>query len=77
MKNLKLTKLNDDKELSKVIKDYTKALDLLDNYDHQTLVTPKGSESDYVLTYEEVRNIIDSMKLTVCSACSEDPQGEC
>ena len=62
MKDLKLTKLKDDKELSNVIEDYTKALELLDSYDHQTLVTPKGSESDYVLTYQEVRNIIESMK---------------
>ena len=39
--------LNIDKEeLSKVINEYTKALDLLDSYDHQTLVRPKGSQSD-------------------------------
>ena len=55
--------LNIDKEeLSKVINEYTRALDLLDSYDHQTLVKPKGSQSDYVMTYEEARQIIDSMK---------------
>ncbi len=55
--------LNIDKEeLSKVINEYTKALDLLDGYDHQTLEKPRGSKSDYVMTYEEARNIIDSMK---------------
>ena len=55
--------LNIDKEeLTKVINEYTRALDLLDSYDHQTLVKPKGSHSDYVMTYEEARNIIDSMK---------------
>lgn len=55
--------LNIDKdELSKVINEYTRALDLLDNYDHQTLVKPKGSQSDYVMTYQEARQIIDSMK---------------
>lgn len=55
--------LNIDRdELSKVINEYTKALDLLDNYDHQTLVKPKGTQSDYVMTYKEARGIIDSMK---------------
>lgn len=55
--------LNIDKEeLTKVIDEYTRALDLLDSYDHQTLVKPKGSQSDYVMTYQEARNIIDSMK---------------
>ena len=55
--------LNIDKEeLTEVINEYTRALDLLDNYDHQTLVKPKGSKSDYVMTYKEARDIIDSMK---------------
>ena len=52
----------DREELSKVISEYTRALDLLDNYDHQTLVKPKGNKSDYVMTYGEAREIIDSMK---------------
>ena len=49
-------------ELFKVIDGYTKALDLLDDYDHQTLAKPKETTSDYVLTYEEAREIINSMK---------------
>lgn len=52
----------DREELAKVIDSYTRALDLLDSYDHQTLVKPKGTRSDYVMTYEEARSIIDSMK---------------
>ena len=52
----------DRDELSKVIDEYTRALNLLDSYDHQTLLKPKGSTSDYVMTYEEARGIIDSMK---------------
>ena len=52
----------DKAELSKVIDGYTKALDLLDGYDHQTLVKQKGTKSDYVMTYQEAREIIDSMK---------------
>ena len=55
--------LNIDKEeLSKVINEYTRALDLLDNYDHQTLVKPKGEKSAYLMSYQEAREIIDSMK---------------
>ena len=55
--------LNVDKEeLTKVINEYTRALDLLDSYDHQTLGKPRGSQSDYVMTYQEARDIIDSMK---------------
>ena len=57
--------LNIDKEeLAKVINEYTRALNLLDNYDHQTLVKPKGEVSSYVMTYEEAREIIDSMKFS-------------
>ena len=60
--------LNIDKEeISKVINEYTRALDLLDNYDHQCLEKPKGSKSDYIMTYEEVRDIIDSMKFNEMS----------
>ena len=60
--------LNIDKEeLTKVINEYTRALDLLDNYDHQTLIKPKGSQSDYVMTYQEARDIIDSMKFNEMS----------
>ena len=33
---------NDKEELSKVINEYTRALDLLDSYDHQTLTKPYG-----------------------------------
>lgn len=55
--------LNIDKEeISKVIDEYTRALDLLDNYDHQTLIKPKGQKTEYTMTYEEAREIIDSMK---------------
>lgn len=60
--------LNIDKEeLSKVINEYTRALDLLDNYDHQALTKPKGSKSEYVMTYSEAREIIDSMKFNEMS----------
>ena len=61
--------LNIDKEeLAKVINEYTRALDLLDNYDHQTLVKPKGNKSDYVMTCQEAREIIDDMKFNDMSS---------
>lgn len=52
----------DKDELGKVINEYTRALDLLDGYDHQTLEKPKATNTTYVMTYEEARSIIDSMK---------------
>lgn len=61
--------LNIDKEeLAKVINEYTRALDLLDDYDHQALAKPKGAKSDYVMTYTEAREIIDSMKFNHMSS---------
>lgn len=52
----------DSNELSNVINEYTKALELLDNYDHQVIRDIKGRETIYKLTYEECRKLIDSMK---------------
>ena len=52
----------DNYELSEVIKTYTNALDLLDDYDHQRLEKPKGNETIYKIEYIEARKIIDSMK---------------
>ncbi len=47
-----------------VIEKYSAALDMLDDYDHQTMTRPKGNDSAYVLTYEECRKIIDEMKFS-------------
>ena len=58
----------DIEELAKVINEYTKALDLLDNYDHQTLPKPKGETPSYVMSYQEAREIIDSMKFNDMSS---------
>ena len=61
--------LDMDKEvLSRVIGEYTRALDLLDGYDHQALEKPKGSHSNYIMTYQETREIINLMKFTNMSA---------
>ena len=45
-----------------VIERYSTALDLLDDYDHQTMKRPKGTAATYVLTYEECRSVIESMR---------------
>lgn len=58
----------DEDELSKVINEYTRALDLIDNYDHQTLIKPKGNNGDYVLTYKEARRIIKMMRFSETSS---------
>ncbi len=52
----------DSFELEEVINKYTKALDLLDDYDHQKIFKPSGSEVIYKIEYAEARKIIDSMK---------------
>lgn len=49
-------------DVYEVVNQYTKALDLLDSYDHQTLSKPKGSDTLYRLSYKECRKLIDSMK---------------
>lgn len=57
------TALNmDSYELSEVIRTYTNALDILDDYDHQRLEKPKGNDTIYKIGYNEARQIIDSMK---------------
>ncbi len=48
--------------LVNVIEEYTNALDLLDDYDHQCIDKPKGNKTIYEMTYDDCRKIIDSMK---------------
>ena len=52
----------DAKQVLSVIERYNTALDLLDEYDHQTMKKPEGNQAVYVLEYEECREVIDSMK---------------
>ena len=53
---------NDAKEILKVIGNYSKALDLLDDYDHKSLSSPKGRNSKLKITYEDCLNIITKLK---------------
>ena len=52
----------DTNQILSVIEQYTVALDLLDDYDHLSVKKPAGTEATYRLTYEEAREVIDSMK---------------
>lgn len=52
----------DTKQVLSVIERYNQALDLLDAYDHQNMTRPRGNNATYVLSYEECREVIDSMK---------------
>lgn len=52
----------DSRQVLSVIERYSNALDLLDDYDHQTMKRPEGMEAAYVLTYEECRHVIDQMR---------------
>lgn len=44
------------------ISQYTQALTLLDQYDHQTIDKPGGNEPLYRITYDECRKMIDQME---------------
>lgn len=52
----------DAKEILKVIGNYSKALDLLDDYDHRTLLKPKGSNSKNQIKYEDCLEIIKKLR---------------
>ena len=54
--------ISESQQILEIVQDYSGALDLLDDYDHQRIRRPKGSISTYQLTYEECRRVIDSMR---------------
>ena len=53
---------NDAKEILKVIGEYSKALDLLDDYDHKTLKKIKGNIDERKIEYNECIKIINKLK---------------
>lgn len=57
----------DSQQVLNVIQKYSKALELLDSYDHQTMERPKGNETTYKLTYEECRDVISHMHFGIQS----------
>ena len=53
---------NDAKEILKVIGDYTKALDLLDDYDHRTLKKIDGNVDERKIEYKQCIEIINKLR---------------
>ncbi|HBG78202.1 MAG TPA: cytochrome C biogenesis protein CycH [Phycisphaerales bacterium] len=46
-----------------IISEYTRALNILDNYDHQRLASPAGTKrSKFILTYENAKKIIEQIR---------------
>lgn len=56
------------RQILDIVQSYTTALDLLDDYDHLRVSAPEGTRSTYVLTYEECRDVIDSLCFATESA---------
>ncbi len=52
----------DGSEVLQAVNQYTQALTLLDQYDHQSLEKPEGNEPIYRITYEECRRMVDRME---------------
>lgn len=48
-------------DVLKVVNEYSKALQLLDDYDHQSVSSPEGTAGSYQLTYDECIRLIRSM----------------
>lgn len=53
---------SDAKEILRVIGSYTRALDLLDDYDHRSLTKPKGNQNNKKITYEDCIDIIKKLR---------------
>jgi hypothetical protein len=52
------------KGIVQIIAEYSRALNILDDFDHQRLATPKGTkQTKYALDYAEARKIIEQMKI--------------
>jgi len=53
---------SDTKEVLNVINKYTKALDLLDDYDYKKVTKPKGNINNKVITYDDCKEVINKLK---------------
>ena len=58
---------NDAKEILKVIGDYSKALDLLDDYDHRTLKKIKGNVDERKIQYSDCIDVINKLRFNEVS----------
>ncbi len=52
----------EEADILKAVNQYTDALLLLDQYDHQVVPRPEGNEPIYRITYEECRKMVDAMR---------------
>ncbi|OQA62007.1 MAG: Fic/DOC family protein [Spirochaetes bacterium ADurb.Bin269] len=52
----------DTQQVLSVIEQYTYALGMLDDYDHQRIAKPAGTEDSRIITYEECRTLIETMR---------------
>ena len=55
------------KEILNVINNFSKGLDILDNYDHRNFEKVKGRKSNKMITYENCLNLIDLLKFNETS----------
>lgn len=54
---------DESKGLIQIITEYSRALDILDDFDHERLSVPKGTkQTKYEITYEEAKIIIATMR---------------
>lgn len=54
-------------EVLRVVNEYSKALELLDKYDHQCITAPEGSKCTYWLKYDECMQFIKNMEFSASS----------
>lgn len=52
----------EESDVLQAVSQYTNALLLLDQYDHQSLKKPEGNKPVYRITYEECRKMVDKME---------------
>ena len=52
----------EEADVLKAVDHYTNALTLLDQYDHQSITRPQGSEPIYQLKYEDCVKLVDAMR---------------
>lgn len=54
-------------EVLRVVNEYSKALELLDKYDHQCITAPEGNKCIYWLKYDECMQLIKNMEFSAFS----------
>ena len=50
------------------LQEFSNSLSLLDDYDHQALLKPQGEDPSWILTYEEARSFINTMRFGEASS---------